>query len=184
MKTSEKEKICLTAEETAYIRELIIENEYIIRAQIKEKLKGKFAYLGEECIGDLYLLACQKAHVLINHPNPVGWLIIAARNIVKNAERKYKTVVDKTIDKELTDIPSGDQVIEDALYNIWMQEGSIERLLALLSPREREIYEMLYKEKRTSIQTANILGISDSTVRNIALTIKKKIKDGIEKELF
>lgn len=184
MDTNEKKTVCLTSEEAEYINELLERNEYIIRAQIRTVLKEKFNQIGEDCISELYLLACEKVSVLKTHKNPDAWLVIASKNVANNMARKHTALLQNITDEEITNVKIETDVFEDALYNIWIQEGSIERLLSLLTPREREIYDLLYKERQTAKQVSEKLGVSDSTVRNIALAIKKKIKNAIETKLF
>ncbi len=184
MQNKEEVKLCLSPDEAEYIQDLIIRNQYIIRAEIRSVLKEKFEQIGEDCIGEIYLLACEKIDVLKKHKNPDGWIIIAARKVALNMGRKHNTILNKSTEAEIEDMPIDDNVFEDALYNIWLENGSIDKLLDVLTPHEREIYNLLYKRRLPSNKAAEIMKVSDSTIRNINRTIKKKIKNAIETKLF
>ncbi len=184
MKTSEKESFHLTPEEADYIEDLIIRNEYMIRAAVKSVLQEKYEYLGEDCISEIYYLACKKIKKLKKHEKPDAWIIVASRKVALNEARKYNTYINHTTDEKVINIPAIDTVFEDALYNIWLEEGVIDKLLNLLTPHERKIYELLYKKRLPPKEVAKIIGVSESTIRNINSTIKKKIKKAINTENF
>ena len=144
LKVNQNKKFHLTTEESGYIEELIIRNEFIIRAEVRSVLQEKFEQIGEDCISELYLLACEKIEVLKQHENPDGWIIVASRNIAHNMARKHNTLLNRTRDEEITNISLEDDVFEDAVYSIWMTNGAIEKLLDTLTPHERKVYELIY----------------------------------------
>ena len=176
----EKRNYVLIPEECNFIETLILKNESIVRSVLKSALCEKFDQLGEECIGDLYLLMCEKIDKLKQHENPDAWMIVAVKNIAFNAIRKYNLRLKHTSNEELTDIPVPDNVFERALYDIWLQDGFIDKLLDKLTPHERQIYNYLYRKRLPTKKVAEMLGVSESTIRNINATIKKKIKNGIK----
>lgn len=184
MKTNEKEVFRLTSDEAEYIKDLIIRNEYIIRAEVKLALQDKFDQIGEDCISEIYLLACKKITVLKKHEKPDAWITVAAKRVAQNMARKHNTLLNRLTDEEIIDIGTNDTVFEDALYNIWMEEGSIDKLLNTLTPHEREIYNLIYKKRLPSNEVAELMGTSGSTIRNTDAKIKMKIKNAIETILF
>lgn len=184
MKNAEERKFILTSEECDYIEKLIIKNESVVRSVIRSALGEKFDQIGDECMSDLYLLMCEKIDKLKKHENPDGWLIVSAKNIALNAKRKHNTQLKHMIVEERTYIRAEDNVFENALYNIWLEDGAIDKILARLTPRETEIYNYLYRKRLSCKQTAKITGLSESTVRNINANIKKKIHKGLHKNDF
>ena len=124
---------------------------------------------------------CEKTDILKKHENPDGWVIIAARNIAKNAQRKLNAQLNRTSDKATEDITAEEDIFENVLCNIWLEDGGIDKLLEKLTPREKEIYNHLYRERITAKDTSEIMNLSDSTVRNINANIKRKIKKEISK---
>ncbi len=184
LNTIENGKLRLTADEAEFIKDLIIRNESVIRAVVRSELHEDFDLLGEDCVAEIYLLACKKVAVLKNHENPEGWLSVASRRVAQNVKRKNATISEHYIDTEVTDIAGKNDIFEEALYNVWIENGSIDKLLGVLTPREREIYELVYKKRIKSNEAANILGVSDSTVRNTAASIRRKIKDAAKDMLY
>lgn len=179
MTNAEKRNYVLSSEDCDYIEKLILKNEAIVRAVIRSALGEKFDQIGEDCISELYLLACTKIDLLKKHENPVGWLVVASRNITLNALRKHNTRLSRASDEEISHIRAKDNVFESALYNIWLKDGAIDKLLATLTPHEKEIYDYLYRKRLPAKKVAEIMGLSDSTIRNINAGIRKKIKDGM-----
>lgn len=184
MKTNDKEKLCLTSDEAEYIKNLVLRNKYVIQAVAKSVLQEKYEYMVEDCVSEVYCLACTKAKKLIKHEKPDAWIVVATRKVALNMARKQETRLRRTADKEVDTVSVPDTVFENALYNIWLEKGVIEEILSTLTPHEREIYELLYKKRLTSKQTAEIMGVSDSTIRNINSTIREKIKNAIKTKLF
>ena len=184
MNNADKHSYVLTSEECDFIEQLIIRNQAVLRSVIRLALGESFHLMGEDCLSELFLLMCEKIHILKNHENPDGWAIVAAKNIAQNAIRKHNTISNHTAAKEIEDIPVEDNVFQNALYNIWLEEGVIEKLLDKLTPHEREIYDYLYRKRLTSKKVAEIMGISHSTVRNIAAKIKKKIHNELDEKIF
>lgn len=184
MEISENGHFRLEPDESDYIRELISRNAYIIRAAVKSTLNEKFDQIGEDCISQTYLLACEKIVELKKHENPDGWIIVAAKMVAKNEIRKYKTQLNHTIDEEIKDIPVEDTVFEDALYNIWLKDGVIDKLLNTLTPHERTIYNYLYRKRFSLTKVAEIMNLSENTIKNTRTRIKSKIKNAIEQNNF
>ena len=184
MKTNEKEVFRLTTDEAEYIKDLIIRNEHIIRAVVGSILREKFDQIGEDCISEIYLLACKKIEVLKKHEKPDAWITVVSKKVAQNTARKHNTVLNNSTDDNITNVRTEDDIFEDALYNIWMEDGSIDKLLNTLTPHEREIYDLIYKKRLSSKEAAILMDISDSTIRNTVAKIKQKIKNAIETKLF
>lgn len=184
MNINEKEVFRLSSDEAEYIKDLIIRNEFIIRAEVRSVLRDKFDQIGDDCISEIYLLACKKISLLKKHEKPDAWITVSARKVALNMARKHNTLLNNSTADEITDVGTEDNVFEDALYNIWMEDGSISKLLNTLTPHEREIYNLIYIKRLPSKEVAILMGTSDSTIRNTAVKIKRKIKNAIETRLF
>ena len=184
MTNTEKRKYILSTEDCEFIEKLILKNASVVRAVIYSVLGESFEQIGEECISDLYLLMCEKIDKLKNHENPDGWVVVAAKNIAQNAIRKHNTCLNHTTAEEIIDIPVADNVFEDALYNIWLDEGVIDKLLDKLTPHEREVYNYLYRKRLPSKKVAELMGVSYSTIRNINANIKRKIKREMNEKIL
>lgn len=175
----------LSPDESAYVRDLFTENKGLIQNAVKSVLKSRFAEFGEDCIGEVCLLIVQNVKILMSHDNPQGWLVIASKKTAANYIRKEYTRLKNAGNEVFCDIPTDSETVhEDALYEIWMKDNSIERLLCELTEREREVYELLYIKRMTAVSASRLLGISDSTVRSIDGAIKEKIKYAVRNKLL
>lgn len=180
----EKNKQKLTPEESEFLHDLLTKNKKNIRRAVFVVLKDNFKLYGEDCISEVSLLAIKSVKVLKKHKNPSGWLVVASKKVAANYIRKEYTRLKNTGIEIIYDIPTdANAIYEDALYDIWMENGTIEMLIQELTPREKEVYSLLYQEGLTSKQAGERLGISASTVRNIAVGIKDKIYYAVKKKL-
>lgn len=179
MKKVDDNSIKLTPQQAEFVKNLIITNEFIIKAQIKSVLQDNYYQHGDDCFGDVCLIACQKIAVLETHENPSAWVVVAARNAAINMARKIATKTNNTAEQEVSDSPCEEMGYEEVIFKVWLENNSIEKLLNILTPHEREIYNLVYIEKLTSKQVAEKLNISASTVRTISITLKNKIKNAI-----
>ena len=176
LNSAEKCERVLDSKDCEFIENLLIKNQTILRSVIRSALGEKYDQIGDECISDLYLLMCIKINELRSHESPDGWLVVAARHVANNAARKYNVQLKRTASNEPTDIPSDDDVFESMLYNLYLKAGLIEKLLNSLTPNELKVYNYLYVDCLSCKQVAEIMGVKDSTIRNINANIKKKIQ--------
>lgn len=86
-----------------------------------------------------------------DHPQPVGWLIRTAGNLVKTELRRQAREQRAFRDADLTDAPQDDR---DALE-------TLDRLLAQLPHAQREVLRLAYWDGLTAAQVAVVLGCSE-----------------------
>jgi len=171
----EDNKSKLNGEEAAFIKELVLRNDTLIRNVLKGVLAGKYLQLAEECISETYLLACIRADVLKEHPNPDGW-------VVKTAKTKGLELLNKQNNAKLLPleealcIKADQNVDEEAQYNIWQERFYISEVLGSLSKREKQIYKLLYIDRLSVPLAAKTLSISEKTVLNVRRIIITKVK--------
>ena len=117
-------------------RARVIATEIVNEAILQELSENKDDYenivkIQKNDSGELTVLLSdmEKINKLKNHENPDGWIVVAAKNIALNAIRKHNTQLKHTSAEEIIDIPVEDNVFESALYNIWLKDGVIEKLL-------------------------------------------------------
>lgn len=183
MNTKQKVNRPLTADESVFVEKLIEDNKKAIKNIIYNVLGEDYKYLAEDTIYDVYLLICQKIDVLKNHSNPKAWIFVAARYVARGAVKKSKR--HKTVPIEMIDrLPSGIDIEEEAIYNMWLCNNVPEKLLGSFTKRELQIYHMIYVEGKTPKETADILGLTQHAVLNFKSNIKKKIKDLIKNKKF
>lgn len=166
-----------------FIKQLVLKNRVTIAHTVRVVLGELYGSLYEDCIGETYLLACQKVKHIREHENPDGFIIVAAKLTALGLMRKVKGV--KTVPIVNPDaLPSETDVYEEALFNICIKQLTPKNLEELFTPREAEVFKLIYIEELNSIQAAERLGISDSTVRSIKQTVKDKVKQLVKKNYF
>ncbi len=171
----------LSAEDKAYLRTLIMENEKYIKHAVTNTLGPLFEYLADDAVGELYLLACQKVDVIKTCDSPRAWLIVAARYVAKGLIKKQKKDLNSV---ELTEALNSDDenVFEEAVYRIWLENKIPEKLIDSLTQREREVYIKLHIENKTPKEAAAELGVTVNLVHNVNKNLKDKIKAEIKKK--
>lgn len=176
-----KKTASLTEKQRAFLDGLIRENKHYISNTVLNTLGKPFSFLYEDCISELYLLACLKIDVAETHPNPAAWIIVCARLTAHTVIQKRKReMAEVTLDE---DIPDNGDVFDEALYNIWIENGTALKIINELTPREREVYNLVYIKGKKPEEAAKLLGISHSTVRNIRKQLKEKITKKVYKSI-
>ena len=169
----------LTEKQRSFLDGLIRENKHYISNTVLNTLGSAFSCLYEECISELYLLACLKINIAEAHPNPAAWIIVCARLTAHTVMQKRK--------KDALNVPPDEDICDDrdvfdeALYNIWIENGVASKLIEELTPREKEVYNLIYIKGKRPEEAAKLLGISHSTVRNIRKQLKEKITKKVYK---
>ncbi len=174
MNKKSKTAFQLTPEQAEFLSNLIINNKSVIAHSIKAVLTDTFSYLYEECISETYLTACENIDKVYNHENPVGWIIVTAKHTAKRLMKAhwrdlYVYPLDDDIRDDKTD------VTEEALYNDYIRNHTQEKLIQLLTDREKEIYNLFYIEHMDANAIGKRLNISPNTVWAVTHNIRNKI---------
>ncbi len=175
----ERKTASLTEKQRMFLDSLIRENKRYISNTVLNTLGSAFSFLYEDCISELYMLACLKISIAETHPNPAAWIIVCARLTAHTVIQKRKRdALNVPLDENLYD---DSDVFDEALYNIWIENGVALKLIEELTPREREVYNLIYIKGKKPEEAAKLLGISHSTVRNIRKQLKEKITKKVYK---
>ena len=150
-----------------------------------------------DCVGDVFLLAKNRAEELAAHPDPVGFLYKAASNYARNAAKKKRRRLRKlvSLDRMLESAgfsdgsPGGDAAKLIGTFTGENRSGAPpggddvaglrEKLLADLREEERTVFEMHYDECLTADEIANGLGISKGAVRMRLFRVEDKLKAAV-----
>lgn len=170
---------CLTSEDAARLENILMDRIRIIRYTIVKIFGVTYDYLVDDCVSEVLLLACEKSDTLLNHSNPGGWLVNASKNVAYNMIRKHQNDTKNVPIDDLLSVVSTDDVLEDMIFEDWMEKKVSDLLLSRLTNREREIYDMLFVQKKAPQEIADELHISVSTVRNIKKSIVDKIRNDV-----
>lgn len=177
-------KIVITAEDELFINDLITNNVYIIKSQMRRVFGRHYDRFAEDCISEIYLLLCEKVAAVKNHENPVGWLSMTSKYVARNLMRREMLRGGCPAPENHAETPTAVDVFEEAVYNIWVEQNAVDKILDVLPPRELEIYGLLYKEKLKPKEVAEQLGISVNTVWVINSSIRNKVEKAIKEKLF
>lgn len=174
----------LSPEDSKFLQALIEANEKVINITIYNALGEQYTYLAEDAVAQLYLLACEKIDVLRAHECPKAWLIVAAKLTAKSIIKKHITELSHVFTADPPELSADDNVFEEAVYSIWLQNKVPEKLIAMLTKREKEVYNKLYIENKTAKQAAAELGTTVNLINNVHKNLRGKIKNAINQKNF
>lgn len=126
--------------------------------------------LADELVQETFLILLNKQQTLrkSRHPNIEGWLVLTARNLVKNELAKAN---------RRNEFP----LIDETVALTTDQHGSLEDALPdSLSPDERKILVWFYEEQLSVQEVACRLNIPESTVRVKLFRVRQKYKKFLE----
>lgn len=184
MKEHIKRIVPLSSKESKFLQQLIEDNEKLINVIMFRCLGEMYYILADDAIAQLYLLACEKIDVLLTHENPSGWLVVSAKHVANSLCERYFKENKTVFNYGLLYFKSGYDIFDECLYNTWIKENAVEKLLSKLSKRESEVYQKLYIERKSPSDTAEELGVTINLIYNIKRNLKNKIKKAVEDDDF
>ena len=180
----EKRRSKLSVQESEQLGVFLWKNRNVIRKIINNCLGKQFDYLLEDCEGEVLLIAVEHGVELLEHQNPVGWLVLTSKNIASNARRKEIARMKNTSDTFPEQIHKQENLFEEVVFENWIKDEVTQELLSHLTTREREIYELMFVKALSTKEICEQLQITESTVRNTKKNIMDKIKKDIEDHNF
>lgn len=126
-----------------------------------------------EVVQDVFVKFWEARHLLENEKSVEGFLFIVTRNIIFNKERDkiredmFKLTVMRSLENEVQPYNQEDEMVADELREY------IDRLIAVLPERQREMFLLNREENMTYREIAIRYGISEKAVeRHIRLALK------------
>ena len=141
-----------------------------------------YEYLTDDCVSELYLLACTKISALKAHPKPKAWLIVASRLTAFSAIKESKPDLN-SVPLEMMGSTEIDTTYEEALFEIWSQNNAPQKLISTLTKNETLVYHKLFVENKSINEAAKDLSLSPSAIRSFKKLIKDKIKWHVKKNI-
>ncbi|MDO4541907.1 MAG: sigma-70 family RNA polymerase sigma factor [Bacillota bacterium] len=133
--------------------------------------------VAEDIIQSVFLAAWEKISYLPEHPNPVGFLYITARNQAASYLRQQKK---RPLPLEEREAPAtvGDLDRElEVMRDRAIDEGSyVEKILSTLSPESAKLYCKFYREGREVKEIAAEEGVSPTAIRMRLLRLRQRVK--------
>ena len=110
----------MNTEQKARIAELYLEMFHKLMAYARSSLENEA--LAEEAVQETFRIACQKPEMLLESPNPQGWLVLTLRNTVRNLKSNQasaRRIIEKYLVPQITEISAlEDGVNLRVLYKI------------------------------------------------------------------
>lgn len=141
---------------------------------------GKNESFADECSNSIFFLFSQKGSKL-DDQTVYPWLMKTASNKTKEYFRSIGREKAVTYLEDITSIPADDTDITDILVTDEEIEEAKERLLSLLSPEKREMYECYFVQKMTYIEIAKRFGIDRNTASKRVRAIRKMLEEEAHK---
>ena len=141
---------------------------------------GKDKYFADECCNTVFMLFSEKGCKLedrVVYP----WLMRTATNKTKEYFRKKKKENSILYLDDITTIQSYDADLSDKIYTDEDIEIAKQKLLSLLSPKERELYECYFIQKMSYISIAKKFGIDRNTASKRLHAIEKMLRGEVNK---
>lgn len=131
-----------------------------------------------DCTQDVFLTACQKAALLLQHPNPGGFLFQTAKNLAKKIRRESfrRMVTDVALEDMDTEPQDSDADIERMIDGEIDEQEYIEAVLAQLSPEKRTLYTLYYVNRNSMGQIANMLHLEEPALRMRYVRLRREIR--------
>lgn len=143
-----------------------------------------YSALGDEsaardCTQEVFLIACQKCKVLIQHPNPGGFLFQTAKNLGKKIRRQHFTQMlrEQVGDNEADQIPDWNTSIETVLDRQVNEREYVDVVLSQLTEEKHNLYKLYYVSKNSMADIAGILDIEETALRMRYVRLRREIRD-------
>lgn len=184
MKNGNDRGRALSASEREFLDNLLRKTQPTLIRILKYKLGDMYDDLKDECLSEVYMTAVCNANKLMASEEPEKWLFACTKIIALNRMSSRLKYLSRVTDTDMPNISTGDDVFELALYNIWLEQDVYRRLKEELTPREREVFTLMFEEKLSCKEISQRLSVSESTLWNIRKSIKDKYRYAIKNKLF
>ena len=135
-----------------------------------------------DCTQEVFLVACQKAELLKQHPNPGGFLFQTAKNLARKTRRESFSRMVQEISSdggnlELSDICSGIEAVLDSEID---ELEYVETVLSGLSSDKRRLYSLYYINRKSMAEIASLLELEETAVRMRFVRLRREIRTMVE----
>ena len=142
----------------------------LIRNRLFEGCPDDYAY---DCLNDVFEIALKKQSEPSFQKNPRGWLIITAKHVVENFNRKtLNRLTFHQIDYDPDWQPGKVDMLENLTYKIAIEKNIMEQIKSGLSPEDGRLFELRYMKKMHPRDIAEELHITENSI-NVKLTRMK-----------
>ena len=144
---------------------------------IYKRIKNTLYFKIEEdiisCIDDTFYKAWVNIKKLRKHENIAGWLVITAKNIVMDFNKKYSIIRNHEADSNFMELIPHEEDFTEKISG----EIEAEKILARLSKKDRNLYDFKYVTGYSNEEIGKILGITPSAVSDRIQKMLKRLKE-------
>lgn len=130
-----------------------------------------------DCLNEVFIIALHKKNDPKFQANPKKWLVVTARNVVDNFNRKHLNRLrfhDSNLGME--EVEDSNDMLENLAFKIAVEEHVLEKIKMELSPEERVLYIMSFEERKTTKEIAKELGLKRGTISTRVNRVKKHVE--------
>lgn len=122
----------------------------------------------KDCIQDVFVRLYSRREMLESVNNIDSYLYVALRNRINDEFRRNAHNCDSEInDSTMKTMAESDAYNKEKLHREHVLTLCLERAICKLSPRQRQIIDLYYVEKRKYDEICRIMGINYQSVRNL-----------------
>lgn len=125
----------------------------------------------EDIVQEVYVIALEEWEILKKHPNPTGWLMVTAKNLVKGYHRRYYRTeyIDEQPEKEIP--------YEEPAFNMLVMEDFLE---SVYGAKESELAKRYFLEKESVETLSKELGVTEGNMRTRLYRMRRRLKYYVE----
>ena len=154
----------------------------LIRCRIYTGCPDDYIY---DCLNDVFEIAIRKQSDPNFLRNPRGWIIVTARNVVDNYNRKtINRLSYYHMGYDMNSITREHDMTEDLVYKLAMENNIIDQALNSLSEKELKLYKMRFKDEMKPGDIADELDLKLCAVNTRLTRLKRKITTFIHTAIY
>lgn len=163
-----------------FIDKLYTENSRQVYAIVQNRLHPTATVNADDCVQEIFMQAVRQADRLMEHPNPKAWLLLTARYVILNTNRKsdrQKKQANLLIDKldKCSECDVESLVIEQLLLEQISNDRIYEKIMQQLSESETQLLQLKWKKRQREKEIARQLHVPLKKVRNQTFRLRQKI---------
>lgn len=136
----------------------------------------------DDCLQETFRIALEKRYDPKFNHNPKAWLVVAAKYVVDNFNRTYKTYEKHhAYDDEAINIPYSQDLIEDLAFKLEIENHILEKIKQDLSRDDALFFKMRFEYNMEVETIAKELEMKEGAVHTRLSRVKKKVKVLIKK---
>ena len=175
--TSDETLIRLISQRDRDAMQVLFARYYVKVYRFIRRLIGN-ASLAEDIVSEVFLDVWRQGDSFEGKSQVSTWLLAIARNKVLAASRRVQAMpLDDDLAASLVDPPDG----PETALNRTRRNAILRKCLERLSPAHREVIDLVYYHEKSVEEIAQIVGVSEGTVKSRAFYARRQIAELLRK---